>query len=253
MKNRRGGFTLIELLVTIAIIGLLLGLLLGGLRLARDQGRRAVSLSNLKTHAQVFAIYTGDYSGYFPYFTAVGAFNNTLEGGGIILEGISYFDANSTWHIFLADDYYTGSVEAGVFFPPNYVEGGGGNWPIMTPYNYGCVFIASSRYWNPYTRMGPSQYQGMRTDSVLYPSSKVLILESWPLTRDIQDAPDKLAVPLPSALCDGSAQLARPIDYRPGYKKADGWWKFRDYGAVHSNDWPPFLHTIDGVRGRDLR
>ncbi len=47
MRSRRG-FTLIELLVVIAIIAVLMAILMPSLNRAREQGKRASCLSNLK-------------------------------------------------------------------------------------------------------------------------------------------------------------------------------------------------------------
>ncbi len=58
-SNRpRAGFTLIELLVVVAIIALLISILLPSLKQAREQGKRAVCLSNLRSVAQGTAAYS---------------------------------------------------------------------------------------------------------------------------------------------------------------------------------------------------
>ncbi|NQT02498.1 MAG: prepilin-type N-terminal cleavage/methylation domain-containing protein [Planctomycetes bacterium] len=72
MRSRRGftplerkisngaGFTLIELLVVIAIIAVLMAILMPSLNRAREQGKRAVCLSNLKQLALAWIMYADE-------------------------------------------------------------------------------------------------------------------------------------------------------------------------------------------------
>ena len=67
----RSGFTLIELLVVVAIIALLIGILLPSLSRAREQARRTVCASNLRSVGQAMHIYGNENNGYLPnvYFS----------------------------------------------------------------------------------------------------------------------------------------------------------------------------------------
>jgi len=58
--DKRKGFTLIELLVVIAIIAILMAILFPALKRAREQGRRAVCLSNLKQLALAWIMYADE-------------------------------------------------------------------------------------------------------------------------------------------------------------------------------------------------
>jgi len=57
------GFTLIELLVVIAVIAVLLTIFLPALRLARERGRRAVCLSNLRQLTLAWTAYADQHDG----------------------------------------------------------------------------------------------------------------------------------------------------------------------------------------------
>lgn len=90
-SGRRHGFTLIELLVVVAIIGLLLSILLPSLSKAREQGRIAVCLSNMRSIGQaansyyldqgslLFAVTAPRYAGRSGY----NILTETVWGGGV--------------------------------------------------------------------------------------------------------------------------------------------------------------------------
>jgi prepilin-type N-terminal cleavage/methylation domain-containing protein len=59
MKAKRG-FTLIELLVVIAIIAILMAILMPALKRAREQGKRAACLNNLRQLTMAWIMYAGD-------------------------------------------------------------------------------------------------------------------------------------------------------------------------------------------------
>jgi len=66
-SNGEQGFTLIELLVVIAIVAILAALLLPALASAREQGRKAVCLSNLRQMGIALQGYANDNEGKIPY------------------------------------------------------------------------------------------------------------------------------------------------------------------------------------------
>ena len=61
--SKRKGFTLIELLVVIAIIAILLAVLMPALHRAREQGKRAMCMGNLKQLTLGWIMYADENDG----------------------------------------------------------------------------------------------------------------------------------------------------------------------------------------------
>ena len=83
--DKQKAFTLIELLVVIAIIAILMAILMPALNRAREQGRRAVCLSNLKQLALAWIMYADDNDDKIVNGEAAGGGNGlaTVPTGGI--------------------------------------------------------------------------------------------------------------------------------------------------------------------------
>lgn len=63
MIGKKKGFTLIELLVVIAIIAILMAILIPTLHRAKEQGKRAACLNNLRQMTLAWNLYADDYEG----------------------------------------------------------------------------------------------------------------------------------------------------------------------------------------------
>ncbi len=66
LRPARSAFTLIEMLVVMAIIGILAALLLPALAAAREKGRQADCMSNLRQLGMGLEMYLQDWNGYYP-------------------------------------------------------------------------------------------------------------------------------------------------------------------------------------------
>lgn len=102
--NKRTGFTLIELLVVIAIIAILMAILMPTLNRAREQGRRAVCLGNLRQLQLAWGMYADEND---EKIVNGEAYNGT-KGRAVV--------PTSGWH--MGEQWWTGDDVA-----PNYMQG----------------------------------------------------------------------------------------------------------------------------------
>src|SRR5687768_250348 len=120
----REGFTLVELLVVIGIIAVLIGIILPALSNAREAGKTAQCLSNLRTIGQAVHTYASEQRQWL-----VPAFVDTPSGGGpgaeswaTIFVNHKYLPAPKQLEIANLDQESTTNASNSVFFCPNGVN-----------------------------------------------------------------------------------------------------------------------------------
>lgn len=236
----RHAMTLIEVLAAVAIVGVLLGLLVPALASVREGAVEAKSLRNLRTHAQAATLYAGDFRDFAPFFADPDATWSIVRGGGLTLE-FEFFESSEVWVVALVDDYYQLGLTQNwsVFVYP------GGDSAI---YQYSPSFIARPEFWNMRTR-GAGQLGPNRLSDVSFPSDKAVFVEWHPKSGLPIWGGRGVAIDARwgMAMVDGSARristdrLAKPVEAGEGSA----------YGARFSIG-VCGMHTVDGVRGRDV-
>ena len=165
------GFTLIELLVVIAIIGILAGMLLPALSRAREAGRKASCMNNVRTIVLACQLYADDNDEHLPYAI-------TYDW-----EGVQYLSGGGKTN-FLQDTlipYATGRINniGKCFKCPSAKRAVG---PIITDawathYRYNCFWACQSAGVKP----PPAPPPGRRLSNVNNSTKAVLVWDvSWP-------------------------------------------------------------------------
>lgn len=244
-------FTLVEVLVSIALLALLIGLLAPQLAAIRLKGNEVVSLSRLQNHLVTFSAYLADQRDTYPLFADPRATRSYVYFQDQAVE-IRYFEQHATWHLGMGSGYVDDPSSA-VFVAGGQPRG------LITDFCYSCSFVAAPEFWNASSRTGPRQWGITRADQVVFPSVKGLLFCIHPYTDpDTVDAngwsPGGPRGVAPTGCCDGSAKALQPASFLRGYRTGEGGdaGSPRWPGTVHLGELAPTLHTIDGVRGRDI-
>jgi hypothetical protein len=192
-------------------------------------------------------MYADDNRGSWPWFVKPRSTYTVLRSEGVSV-AVSYFQSCQFWNFAIGPAYY-GSAFHPSFFSPLYKRN------ITTHYDYPCCFLSDPAYWNESTRSGIEQLVSTRIGDVQFPSAKVLLIDRtraaekhlngpWPETNAIVDDDAQRRC----ATVDGAFRKLRRASFALGYPKGDG-----DYnGPRHSGDSNEGMHTVDGVRGRDI-
>ncbi|MCC7389784.1 MAG: prepilin-type N-terminal cleavage/methylation domain-containing protein [Phycisphaerales bacterium] len=234
MMLQRRAFSLIEVLVVVAIVGVLVGLAAPALHHARQQARRAVSLSNMRSHIAVFSEYEQSNSEYYPYFTdPAGPIDLKYNGLEITCR---YFDAHFRWSVALADGYYDGVAPHPSQLAPRTAH--------ICSYFYSATFLADPEYWRLEQRTGPEQWRAVRAFEVVYPSEKALFTE---VVQTIPWSRSTLVEYVGLGMVDGSANHWPRSQCTEPVLEGEGPW---DGTALHHGVFG--MHTVGGVTGRDV-
>lgn len=243
-SHTAGAFTLIDTVLTVAIIALLVSIAIPTLSGVQDASLDTVSLSNLRTHAQMISIYADDHDGYYPYLTDPDAESTEISGAGKTVDE-GFFWLSDFWYLGLTDAYYGSSLDRSLFGYPG-PEGG-------IVYLYSPTLFSRPRYWNPATRLGPSQWRPVRQAEAAYPSLKVGFTEFRPIPEAIpfwtQSGPSVHGARHGYGFLDGSARRPPVGSIAPQMLRGDNAPRpHLRFGAGVVGQ-----HTIDGINGRDFQ
>lgn len=241
------GFTLIEIVVVIGVMMFMLGLLLPALHHIRQSALGSASTANMRTHAQVVQLYSGDFRDLAPFVADPEATYTVARGGGLTVT-FEFFGAEEMWGVALADRYYGFGLGSSQW--DEHVEWGifARSGPHGFLYQYSPTFFTLPGYWNEATR-DEGQLRPVRVSSVRYPASKAVFLEGdgergFPSWRNHGLAGRDLGWAF--AFTDGSVRrpsadrLVEPCSLGEGSAHGGRF----SYGVVG-------LHTREGILGRD--
>jgi hypothetical protein len=233
----------------------LTALLVPSLVTARERAAQLSSLSTMRSHTAVFTAYGTDYRDQWPFLNNPLATYTVHRPTPDLALKSAYFGQSVEWPAGMAPAYYNGSLSPSVFVSPLApADMRARAFSLHSSFVYGCVFVAHPEYWNPSTRRAPrAQWVPTAVGGVRFPDAKVILTDLAPtFARMVRNAPLP-RVTNPVSFCDGHAALSSPDDRPPQSAQGDGPPSAEVISAGgHLGPHPPFSHTLDGIRGRDV-
>ena len=251
------GFTLIEVLVVIAIVSLLIAITLPALGSARTTARQTLSLSNVRSIGQTFAMYA-DAHKTFPFPGQVE--NVNVPGGGTvysfewfprgtIVATSSLWQFGTLWPALVSnitpwEEAYSTWISPGrdkslptlddIFTDLEPHE--------VVSYEYSNSFLASHRNWQDNAAEDPRLLGPTRPDEVTYSSQKVMLWDRHLtyLTTQPEIVEGHYDANTPMVFADMHGAVENPLDAEEGAPNPNNQ---TDIRRLHN--------TPNGVRGRD--
>ncbi len=248
---QRAAFTLIEAVLVAATVGLLAALLLPNLAGARAGALRTKTLAHLHQSASIIHAYADDWKDSFPAFADPRAASTTIHtGGGESVTIDWYFSSCMQWNWALCDSYLGGVLRPAYIYDAEQVARAGSTGG--TPFMLSCTTFARPEFWHNTTRIGPEQWGATFRHDVRFPADKAMLVSiypeiAWSRGRP-RGAPRPPTLAYPTAFMDAHATDSKLADFAPGYMSGEGGFP----GSMHGADFFVGLHTLGGVRGRDL-
>jgi len=234
------GFTLFELLVVVAVIGVLVGLTIPGLAMARERARATRSTSNLTQIFAALSHYVSEERDTYPFGEAGRFYRVAFDEPGM-MASTGHWSFDVQWPV-LFHRVAPWREHAATWISPSSLRK---PTPVPCAYRYSHTFVARPELWSDMpgtstaTLLRPTKLQ-----DVLFPASKVVMWDGeMPyLRRHRSLMPGMLSNPAPMLFVDGHIS-----ELLPGKAATP----VANVLNPHPSAAQPLHNTPQGVRGRD--